>query len=215
MYLTKTDSHIASIFTREASLEASPTFSDIEPIQLILFRAQLPPEVLALAFNILAGLNRQSVPADSDSSAPSDLLVVSTLSLAVSYILDHPPSLSYWSRDVCDCRWTAQRIDEMGLRLLAQLDWRLHEFSSPREIQVAMNQLLEAAWDVSSKADMLSELDDALPTDSGPLKLETAAQCETTMEERPAQWVNGQITPNATPIESDFDCVWSFSDPVL
>ena len=106
------------MFTRETRGENDVTTANIESIRILFVRAQLPPEVLAFAYNILIGLKCQSTLREPCSLAPSDILIVSVLSLAIAYLLDHQPASAFWSRDICDCRWTAQQIDEVRLKIL-------------------------------------------------------------------------------------------------
>ena len=107
----------------------------------MLVRARLPPEVLALAYNILTALNCRSLPEGSFYSAPSDLMVVSCLSLAVSYTNDRPVDSSYWSKYVCDCMWTGVRIHKTALMILEALDWRIHPLTAPGSLERAMADL--------------------------------------------------------------------------
>ena len=108
--LTRIVYHIARIFTRNATIGAEYSEIDIRMIERMLVRAELPAEVLALAFNIVRGLDCPSLLKGSFRSAPNDLIVVSALSLAVSYTNDYPPTVKYWSRYACDGTWTPSRM---------------------------------------------------------------------------------------------------------
>ena len=166
----------------------------------LLVRAQLPPEVLALAYNILCGLNCHSLPAGSFYSAPSDLLVVAVLSLASSYTSDHPPSFLHWSRGVCNGTWTAIRIDETALLVLAALDWRLHEFSTPSSLEHAMARLSRP---VVLETSLVRSYDPIAEPELSDFK--TNERLEIVIEETSACWMNGQITPGGTPPSSAWE----------
>ena len=168
-------------------------------VQRILLRAQLPPEVLALAFNIVCGLDCHSLPMGSFYSAPNDLIVVSALSLAVSYTNDHPPTTKHWSRYVCDGSWTSTRVDKTTLQVFAALGWRLHEYSAPRAIRRSLVTLafsypirepavrIRESWDAEMCTDFTM-------TEQVKLAIEGTSTC----------WVNGQITPDGTPPNAGF-----------
>ena len=193
-YLTNTDCHLAHVFTQEASIQVQSNQLDLELVQRILVRAQLPQDVVALAFNIICELDYHSLPFDSFYSATSDLLVVSALSLASSYTNDHPPSFSHWSRYVCDGTWTARRIDKTTLLILAALDWHLHELYGPSALERASARLVKQAWTDTVRlpvSEMSAEL-------SGPI-VQTPKQLRLFIEATSACWVNGQLTPEGTP----------------
>ena len=172
---------------------------DVRMIERILLRAQLPPEVIALAYNIICGLDCHSLPLGSFHSAPNDLIVVSALSLAVSYTNDHPPTVKHWSHYVCDGTWTLTRVDKTTLQVLAALGWRLHEYSAPDAIQRSLMTLtssfpareptvrIRESWDADICADYSM-------TEQVKLAIEGTSTC----------WVNGQITPDGTPPKTGF-----------
>jgi hypothetical protein len=169
-------------------------------IERMLVLAGLPPEVLALAFNIVRGLDCYSLPKGSFHSAPNDLIVVSALSLAVSYTNDCPPTVKYWSRYVCDGTWTPSRIDRTTLQIFAALGWRLHAFSAPNPIRRALAELLSSPSirePARRPREPLHAYDCASFTATEQLKLvvEGTSTC----------WINGQITPDGSlPVESQF-----------
>ncbi len=167
---------------------------DVRMIERILHRAQLPPEVLALAFNIICGLDCPSLPLGSFHAAPNDLIVVSALSLAVSYTNDHPPTVRQWSRYVCDGAWTSIRVDDTTLQVLAALEWRLHQYSAPEAIQRSM-MTLTSSFPVKEPAVRIRDswstdmCTDEIVTEQVKLAIEGLSTC----------WVNGQITQDCTP----------------
>jgi hypothetical protein len=136
--LTPTDHSISGIVAEVASIARPVTCEDVETVRQILFRAQLPPEVIAMAYNILSGLDIQHRSPRSLYSAPPDLMAASALTLAASYLNDKPPSFVYWSRTVCDRNWSASRIDKTALLIMAAHGWRLHSFSCPSAVQTAL-----------------------------------------------------------------------------
>lgn len=176
----------------------------------ILFRAQLPSEILALAFNIMIDQSRSSPPALV--SASRGLLLAATLNLAALYTIDHPPKLTDWSNNVCDCRWTAAEIDQVSLQILSALDWRLHKFGSTDAIQRAMDRL-HYPTSHRSKHFAATMSDSNWDDSEGALvpgsKLTTRPKVS--CEDGAAYWVNGQLTPEGTPTEARFDCVWNAS----
>ena len=165
-------------------------------IERMLVRAQLPPEVLALAYNIVLGLDCHSRPVGSFYSAPNDLIVVSALSLAVSYTNDQPPTPKYWSRIVCDGAWTLIRIDKTVLQLCAALDWRLHGYSAPNAISQALDAFdrsiphMPVVW-LSSKPRKTHDRRDFTVTEKLKLIVDGGS----------THWVNGQVTPDESPIK--------------
>lgn len=164
-------------------------------IERILIRAGLPPEVLALAYNIICGLDCNSLPVGSFYSAPNDLIVVTALSLAVSYTSDCPPTVRYWSRHVCDGTWTPTRIDKTTLQVYAALGWRLHEYSAPDAIRRAMAEFVPC-----------------LPARTLELRTREPVGADFAVTEAlklvvggtSAYWMNGQVTPDGTPPNSGF-----------
>ena len=148
---------IASIFTAEATVGVKSSITDVELVLGILLRAQMPPELLAFAFNILRSIQSRNAPQRYFRAAPPDLLAVSALSLACTYSNDHPMSFAEWSRNICDGMWTAKRIDRTVMRVLTLLDWRLHELSSPTSLQVAVDLIYSRAPEEGTKPSLAPE----------------------------------------------------------
>lgn len=184
-------------------------------MRTIMFRAQLPPEILALSYNILTEWRYRSLNCPLSSS--SGLVLIAALNLAALYLMDHAPKVSEWSNLVCDSRWMAPEIDQKSLQILSALDWRLHNLGSSDAIQSAMERLYspirgelrqmlaaghqEVAW-VDSRA--ASRSSSKPPPD---LKV--------VYDDGAAAWVHGQLTPEGTPIETTFDCAWHPSSMAL
>lgn len=189
--VTRPDRYIAELFTQEASIELAADPLDIGLVEDILVRARLSPEVLALAFNILRGINKRPIrPGYFDGSLP-DLLVACALRLASCSTDDHPPSLLYWSRDICDGTWTVRRIDKSCLQMLGFLDWRLHEFYSPSALEQGMAELFDISFKKPPNSVDRTPDSQMKETHAQPLKL--------VIEGTSAAWVNGQLTPEGTP----------------
>ena len=200
LVLTRLVYHIARLFTETATVGVEYSEVDVRMIERMLVRADLPPEVLALAFNIVCGLDCYSLVKGSFYSAPNDLIVVSALSLAVSYTNDYPPTVKYWSRHVCDGAWTPSRIDRTTLQVFAALGWQLHEYSAPIAIRRALAELLsppptrELAFR-SREPSLTYESANFSATEQLKLIVNGTSTC----------WVNGQITPDGSlPVESQF-----------
>ena len=173
-----------------------------------MFRAQLPPELLALAFNIVTELRHRSPSLLSCSS--SALVLVAVLNLAARYTIDHPPKLVEWSKNVCNCRWTSAEIDRMGLQILSAVDWRLHGFSSPSAIQQITARFFNPAPTEPWRGVDILQSDASLHTSGESMKpgLRPLTGIKVSAEDRSAIWMNGLITPKGTPTEAGFDCVW-------
>ncbi|KAM3423893.1 hypothetical protein BST61_g1288 [Cercospora zeina] len=118
---------IANAFAREAALETRPSPQDADAIHSILVRADLPLEVVAVAFNMISAPRMSSCTL---SGYTPDLLTVAALSLVVSYTDDHAPLPAWYSRYVCRHAHSPQRINSTALELFAALDWRLHSFTT-------------------------------------------------------------------------------------
>lgn len=190
---------IAGLFAEHASIGVEFSDIDIRMIERMLLRAELPLEVLALTFNILNGLDCRSLPLGSFYSAPNDLIVVTALSLAVSYTSDIPPTARYWSRHVCDGMWTPIRIDKTTLQVYAALGWRLHSYSAPDAIQKAMAELVTPA-PVRTLAIRSRPPTNAFGYPNSivpePVKLR--------IEGTGTVWENGQITPDGSPTDCGY-----------
>lgn len=196
------DFRVASTFAQAASIGVNAGPSDIGLVHRILGRVQLPPDVMALAFNILTALDCPSLPRDSFYTAPSDLMVVSALSLAVSYSSDRPVQPSFWSREVCDCTWTAVRINKTTLQILAALDWNIHKFASPEMLERAAARLHELPV---VRSDSVTQLSDVHVSTEKP-GLETSPDLKVIIDGTAACWINGQLTPEDDRKIASFEC---------
>ena len=199
---------IAASLTEIASVESKASDVDVELVLRILIRADVPPEVLALAFNILrtvASSARQLVSSEGVSSP--DLNIAACLSLATTFTSDKPPGADHWARHACRGTWTAQRIDATVLQFLTLHDVRLLELSSPAAIDAALHELCVIAQCPSGDLDHedkdiepqksenadVTELDSPAP----PLTISTSNSS--------AQWAHGAWTPAETPeVEQTF-----------
>lgn len=192
-FTNDTDRHIARLLTQNASFGADVSELDERMVRRILLRAALPPEVLAVTYRILYALGGHPVASDLFRSAPSDLLVVSALSLAVSYTSDNPPPISHWSQHVCDGTWTAARIDKTSLEVFAALGWRLHEFSHPSALQTALSSLIIP---IQVEVPSIRIHEPSTQAESVDISNNWAAQ--TCHRRESACWAYGQITPDYT-----------------
>lgn len=174
-------SHIATILSEAASVDIVATPLDVDIIRNMLLYADLPIEVLALALNILHGI--QDSKATTFTDTPPDLIVVGAFSLAVSYTNDHAPRPFWWSHFICDCHWTAKRIDRAVLTMLAALDFSLHPFTRDELMQRAMTKLAGPTEPISITFDSGIE--------QQPLKL--------LIDSKITRWECGQLTPQSTP----------------
>ena len=126
---------IANAFAHATTAGSAPTPYIADTLHHILVNADLPLEVIAIAFSMLSFLE-----ADTRSlvECPPDLLVLAALSLAVSYTDDHAPGPSWYSNHVCKGTHTARRIDQVTLELLATLDWHICRFATLNAYESAM-----------------------------------------------------------------------------
>ena len=211
--LTSIDSPIVKILTREACLDTGFDPFDAVLVQKILDKAQLPRELLALAFNILQGLNERQVTASHFDGATSDLLVASALALAVTYTDDHRVSFTQWSREVCGGMWTAARIDKTVLQILTALDWRIHQYGSPRALEMTM-AMFGTAEKVCAETIILPKISE-LSAERRELGLGISAPPRLVINGSSVCWANGQITPNETPPGSALEQVEDCFLPLL
>ncbi|KAK0312182.1 hypothetical protein LTR01_003096 [Friedmanniomyces endolithicus] len=203
---------------------------DTTLIEDILCRAQLPPELLAISFNILHlyRSHQLSNPTGDRRLFPADLLTVAALALSLSYTHDHPPKSSWWAREICRTRFSPSEIDRAILHVLLTVDWALHKLSTPLAIVCAM----EILFPVPSRpaAEVLVVLEPRYPT--SPLSaVETAVVREpvTWRASKPApaplkiaigtslcaMWAEGQLTPADTPLGSPLDVPRAYFLPLL
>lgn len=179
--------HIALVLTEEASLDVAPVPSDIEKVLAILISADLPLVVVALAFNILSGLHSREAYIGRFTDCPPDLLVATALSLAVTCTYDSPPTSNFWAKRICRGTWTKASIEKAIMKVLASLDFRLHEFSLPARLEQAV-----AALSPSSEIHE-QEAEESQPStpEKEPLRLVINGSHHL--------WINGQMTPEQTP----------------
>lgn len=141
-----------------------------------------------MSYNII---RRYSALKSFGSCHAADLLTVSALSLAVTYVDDHPPRSSWWSRFVCNDLWAAADIDGMMLHMLVTMDWRLHCLSSPQALERGMTLLLPPPPPL-----LASRLKETYETQSPTTKL---APLAIPIEDTMSCWLYGQLTPDASP----------------
>ncbi|USW53095.1 Putative Cyclin-like superfamily [Septoria linicola] len=194
--LVQTDP-VANAFAIEASTSMSPDAYVADAIHHMLVRADLPLEVVAVAFSLILALRQD--PADL-LGCPPDLLSVAALRLAVSYTDDHAPIPAWYSRHVCRCSYTAQTIDATALQLLAALDWHIHKFTTSEALDQAMFAFCSSTA-IGSSALSTPDHDIGSPSillEIQPLKLVTS---DTSI----VHWENGAYTPDITPPCSALD----------
>lgn len=134
------DDNIANCMIEQTPSDHGESESDVVLVRRILLRARLPPEILAIAFNILSSSRQHpSIQSMSSSQMPLDLHVIGALALATAYAEDHPYSFKYWSCYISDKRWRGRRINEVAMNMLAALDWRLHHLATPEAVAETMH----------------------------------------------------------------------------
>lgn len=188
------------MFIQGASLGAGTNTKHTQPVKEILLRAQLPSDVLAIAFNIIVELTNRVTLQERLAKCPVDLLVVSALNLAMTYALDRPPPLSYWSRDICNSRWTALEIDRTVLRIFSALDWRLHNSTLPRSIEDAQKRLFSNATSRNFRRDSLtSEQEWSCSAERERLGMTSSAQLKGVIEDRDSvsDWLAGHFASSS------------------
>ncbi|KAK0881952.1 hypothetical protein LTR87_004340 [Friedmanniomyces endolithicus] len=195
---------------------------DITLIEDILSRAQLPPELLAISFNILRLYASHATPNPNHKERdilPVDLLTVAALALAASYTHDHPPKTSWWAREICCTRFSPSEIDHVKLHILLTVDWALHKLCTPQAIEHAMEILFPiphspavAVVGVQQAAEarsMTTELA-LVPLKIVPVPLKIAIGTSLC-----ATWAEGQLTPADTPLGSPLDVPRAYFLPLL
>ena len=177
-------------FINEASDRSATHFEDASLIQGVLARAEIPHELLALSYNIIARYAMVHAFQRISSPLRPDLLTVAAASLAVSYNDDHPPKSSWWSRWVCESRHSAAQIDAAISDVLFALDWRLHSLTAPHALERAMRLLFDEhsteAIDTTPGA-RVNQVPQAKPE---PLKIR--------IDGTAACWAHGQLTPDSS-----------------
>lgn len=182
---------------QQATFDSVPSHEELVAVRVLLTRAGLPLEILAITLNILTRIQRHNKPTESLAGTPADLLVVAALSLVLSYTRDFPPRTSWWSIHVCDCTWTTSRIDETIRELLVVLDFRLHFCSDEIKLQEALLRLSEQA-DTSA--------DD--PEEDMPVIGQTLAMnpLQLIVGGSSTLWQHGQLTPDSCSSPMAADC---------
>lgn len=190
----KPNQHIGRAMTHVASDVVFQSSIDAEHVVRILERAHLPPEVLAIAYNILCRLRQVQVSTSPLGKVPADLLVCGALILATLYTDDRPSSYSSWSRYVCDLMWTARRLDQVAMKIMAALDWRLLELCSPWAIQEAMTALHHRTGPQISVGQLNSKGPEIYMS-----AFELSRSPKLCATDSTSWWVNGQVTPSESP----------------
>ncbi|KAK0276011.1 hypothetical protein LTR91_002453 [Friedmanniomyces endolithicus] len=203
---------------------------DTTLIEDILSRAQLPPELLAISFNILQlyRSHQLSNPTGDRRLFPADLLTVAALALSLSYTHDHPPQSSWWAREICRTRFSPSEIDHAIRHVLLTVDWALHRLSTPQAIERAM----EVLFPVPSRpaAEVLAVLEPRFPAPTSPaVEIVVVQESVTWRASKPAPaplkiaigtslcatWAEGQLTPADTPLGSPLDVPRAYFLPLL
>lgn len=156
------DHHPARLLAQQADRQNCATQEHIVNIQTILIHANLPREIIAIAYNILRSLHSHHdyIPINqsplSNDWPPSpffppspkelraiepDLLTTVALALAESYTNDHARTWRHWAREICCNAWTASQLDSTARSVLAALDYRLRGPTSPETVESAMVEL--------------------------------------------------------------------------
>lgn len=127
-------------------------------ISQFLTNSRVPMETVALAYNILS---QPSITAmhcwhsdptvltsmahihgpESDPSCQRALVILSALSVAVSFTEDSSRNLFHWSRQVAEGIFSTEQISSMNRMVLAKLEWQIHPLAAPAAIAVAMQHL--------------------------------------------------------------------------
>ncbi|KAK1059632.1 hypothetical protein LTR12_002080 [Friedmanniomyces endolithicus] len=212
---------IALHFADQTSNSASTRFHhDATLMKDILSRAQLPPELLAISFNIirLYSSHQSPNPTSNQNVLPADLLTVATLALSLSYTHDHPPTTSWWAREICCARWTASEIDHAILHVLLTVDWALHKLSTPQAIERAIEVLFSVPHSPAFEAVNIHQAAEALSTTTKlalvPLKV-VSVPLKIIIGNSSAAWAEGQLTPADTPLGSPLDVPRAYFLPLL
>lgn len=79
---------------------------------------------------------------EADGSCQRALIILSALSLAVSFNEDLPRSMSYWSGSVAGNAFSQAQISAMNKIVLAQLDWQIHPLAAPGPVEAAERIIL-------------------------------------------------------------------------
>jgi hypothetical protein len=190
-------------------------------ITQFLNNSRVPMETVALAYNILAqpavaamhcwhsnptafasghmqSKIMQMHGPESDASCQRALVILSALSVAVSFTEDHSRNLFHWSRQVAGGIFSTEQISTMNRIVLAKLEWSIHPLAAPVAIEAALAILLGSGVITHSKQSSLTPFvvdeDETLRLIFGP---------KTTVQ-------HGLITPEPSP-----DCMDDDNDLIL
>lgn len=179
-------------------------------ISRFLANSRVPIETIALAFNILSqpavaamhcwhgnpdvfsSSHMQSKMLqihgpESDASCQRALVILSALSVAVSFTEDNSRNLFHWSRQVAGGIFTTEQISSMNRIVLAKLEWSIYPLAAATAIATALKALsgpksvLQCRY--SSFAPVTVDEDDSLRLILGP---------QTTIQ-------HGLVTPEPSP----------------
>jgi hypothetical protein len=190
-------------------------------ITQFLNNSRVPMETVALAYNILsqptvAALHcwhsnlvafasghmqskiMQMHGPESDASCQRALIILSALSVAVSFTEDHSRNLFHWSRQVAGGIFSTEQISTMNRIVLAKLEWSIHPLAAPMAIEAALTNLSGSEIVAHSKQSSLTPFivdeDENLRLVFGP---------RTTIQ-------HGLVTPEPSP-----DCMHGDDDSIL
>ncbi|KAK5700502.1 hypothetical protein LTR97_005019 [Elasticomyces elasticus] len=176
-------------------------------IESLLWRAQLPPELLAVSYNILRRYSILQTLSPDDMIFAADLLTVAAFALTVSYTDDHPPKSAWWAKRICRDRWSASEIDKAMVHVLVTIDWALHHLSAPQAVDRALNILFPP---LAKELVIIKEQSIALPLfKAAPMPLRIVIGDVT------ACWADGQLTPEDTPLCSPLNVPQAYFLPLL
>lgn len=119
-----------------------------------------------------------------------DLLVLSSLYLAMSFLDDRSCPLANWSYGIAEGTFSAGQIGAMNNRVLESLEWRLHRFTTPEMLSSAMEML---HWQTTPSEPILTIVPPT-PVEEKPLRLDLGQ----------AKLMHGLITPVATPTKEEY-----------
>ncbi|KAK5674975.1 hypothetical protein LTS10_012387 [Elasticomyces elasticus] len=177
-------------------------------IESLLWRAQLPPELLAVSYNILRRYSILQTSSSDDTTFAADLLTVAAFALTVSYTDDHPPKSAWWAKRICRDRWSASEIDKAMVHVLVTIDWALHHLSAPQAVDRALNILFTPLANelaiIKEEQSVAVQLVKAAPI---PLRI--------VIGDTTACWADGQLTPEDTPLGSPLNVPQAYFLPLL
>ncbi|KAF2456211.1 hypothetical protein BDY21DRAFT_348234 [Lineolata rhizophorae] len=195
--------YMASLVPSKASLHGP----SIALIQEFLARAQVPDEVIGLAACVLDSLSwrfvrewRQACSQSSSSAETwhnggpggtgavgAEVIVLSALALAETYLSDEPRSSRWWSREVSSLSFSAKQINTTNRCILVDIDYGLHDFTA--------EMIDEMLWDMRRAERMLEKTgattDNSLRSDKLAVT-SLSLDCSATL-------VHGLLTPEPSP----------------